>query len=107
VLDLQALVDLAGAAGVGGVALGVCYLLVKRLLDRKAEAPHLPTWLTVVVLVGAFGIGVAGIGAWAAVELGAAGGSDAQAGPATEGDCSPIIGGIEGDVSISAECASD
>lgn len=80
-MDLSQLAGLGKVAGIGGLALGVVVLLLRPVIDQSASLPEpVRGWLLITIAIGAFVIGVLGMGLW-----GLAGRSNAQV-ARTDGD---------------------
>jgi hypothetical protein len=79
VVDLAALGKIAG---IGGIAIGAVVLLVRPLIDKAAKAKPGQLALFRLIAIGAFAIGVLGIGAWA---LNGSGGGHVDVSPCAVG----------------------
>jgi hypothetical protein len=79
VVDLTALGKIAG---IGGIAIGAVVLLVRPVIDKAAKAKSQQLALFRLIAIGAFAIGVLGIGAWA---LSASSGTHVDVGPCAVG----------------------
>ncbi len=90
-MEAKLLEGLGQVAGIGGIALGVVFLIFRQALRRRL-APHQVT----LVIVLTFVIGLPGIGAWVS--------TDAEPAPSprieTQGEKSPVVSDVEGDVEI-------
>lgn len=101
---MEGLETLGKVAGIGGVALGVLLLVFRETL-RKAIVPKLTRRqahsLFVLAMVLVWSVAVLGIGAWAWVKT-APEAATAAGGPSieTHGDNSPVVQGVDGNVTI-------
>ncbi len=102
-VEVEVLETVGKIAGIGGIALGVMLLLFRELI-RKSIFPALKKddayRLLKLMVVLVWSVAIAGIGAWAWVEVGAKPSGEIS----TEGDCSPVIVGTEGNVTFSSDC---
>ena len=110
-MDAGILKGLGAAAGIGGIALGVFFLLFRELIRKsifpkldKADAYRFLQLISVLV----WSIAVLGIGAWvlgnqrpqAQASTAPAGGSSTTPGITTSGPQSPVVKDTKGDVNI-------
>ncbi len=100
-METQVLEITAKAAGIGGVAIGALIIIFRETL-RKAVFPRLTRQqgyrLMTLSLVLVWSVALAGIGAWVWAET-AAGTDNIN----TTGPNSPVIQGVEGNVTITNE----
>ncbi|HUI96132.1 MAG TPA: hypothetical protein VLX44_10290 [Xanthobacteraceae bacterium] len=110
-MDAGLLKGLGAAAGIGGIALGVFFLLFRELIRKsifpkldKADAYRFLQLISVLV----WSVAVLGIGAWvvgnqkpqAQASTAPTGGSSSAPGIVTSGAQSPVVKDAKGDVNI-------
>lgn len=102
-VEVEVLATVGKIAGIGGIALGVMLLLFRELIRKsifptlkKADAHRLLRLIVVLV----WSVAIAGIGAWVWAEVGTGTGGDISTG----GDCSPVIVGTDGNVTVNSNC---
>ena len=102
-VEVEVLEMVGKIAGIGGIALGVMLLLFRELI-RKSIFPTLKKddayRLLKLMVVLVWSVAIAGIGAWAWAEVGAGTSGEIS----TEGGCSPVIVGTDGNVTVSSDC---